>query len=285
MTSAFWNLVLAGGVGRRLREVTGEVPKQFWSMDGRHTMVERTIERVMGLVPLERIATVIGPNQRRYTTRLVSPRALGHVIAQPVDRGTGMAVLLGLTAIRRHADDPIVLITPADHGVGCAAEFRTGVKFAVNAVETGRQQVVLFGVVPTEPASDYGWILPASSLHSSDRLFRSVRAFVEKPPAAEAARLLMAGGLWNTMVIVARASTLLQMFEARYPGLPEAVADLGPLGAGPDPALLASLLPSIDFSHDIVSPTRGLAVYTWPDTLGWSDLGTPERLRRWQQAS
>jgi mannose-1-phosphate guanylyltransferase len=286
MTTAFWNLVLAGGAGRRLQALTGDVPKQFWSPDGRHTMLELTVDRVLGLVPPERIVTVIGPGQGQFTSRLATPRVLGQVVAQQADRGTGIAVLTGLAAILREDEDAVVLITPADHGIGSAAEFRLGVRLAVSAVHAGREQVVLFGVVPSEAACDYGWILPAARGRTDGPAFRRVSSFVEKPPPPEAARLLTAGGLWNTMVVAARARDLVTLFETQYSGIFDAVREFLS-GEGPDPRLarLPFAVPAVDFSRDILTHAKGLAVYTWPDTLDWCDLGTPERLRRWQRAS
>jgi mannose-1-phosphate guanylyltransferase len=277
MKTAFWNLVLAGGAGRRLQALTGDVPKQFWSPDGRHTMLELTVGRVLGLVPPERIVTVIGPGQGQFTSRLATPRVLGQIVAQQADRGTGIAALMGLAAILREDEDAVVLITPADHGIGSAAEFRLGVRLAVSAVHAGREQIVLFGVIPNEATCDYGWILPAA---------RRVSSFVEKPAPPEAARLLTAGGLWNTMVVAARARDLVRLFERQFSGIFDAVREFVS-GEGPDPRLarLPFAVPAVDFSRDILTHAKGLAVYTWPDTLGWCDLGTPERLRRWQRAS
>ena len=40
-------------------------------------------------------------------------------------------------------------------------------------------------------------------------------------------------------------------------------------------------LPPYDFSGDVIGPAAGLSLMVWPATLGWSDLGTPERLRAW----
>jgi len=270
MTPGFWNLVLAGGAGRRLEGVTGGVPKQFWSVDGRRTMVEHTVGRVLGMIPPSRVVTVIGPGQEQHARRLVEARGLGRIVPQRVDRGTGIATLAGLAEILRHEDDPVVLLTPADHGIACVAEYRAGVRRAVAAVSAGRHDVVLFGVVPTEAAPDYGWILPRAS--RVRRAFHPVDAFVEKPPLHEAAALLGAGGLWNTLVVVARARALLALFEARLPGLADTI-----IGRTSPP----EGWPVVDLSGDILTNAAGLAVYVWPDSLGWSDLGTPARLAQW----
>jgi hypothetical protein len=42
-------------------------------------------------------------------------------------------------------------------------------------------------------------------------------------------------------------------------------------------------LPCSDFSRDLLTRVRDMHVFTWPASLGWSDLGTPERLARWTE--
>ena len=40
-------------------------------------------------------------------------------------------------------------------------------------------------------------------------------------------------------------------------------------------------LPVADFSRDLLARASGLQAYVWPATIGWTDLGTPERLGTW----
>jgi len=44
-------------------------------------------------------------------------------------------------------------------------------------------------------------------------------------------------------------------------------------------------LPELDFSRDILGKSREAAVLSWPSRMGWSDLGTPERLRAWLECA
>src|SRR5688500_3661332 len=202
----FWTLLLAGGRGSRLNTVTGGVPKQFWSPDGKHAMVERTLARLGTMAAPSRTVTVIGPDQRQYLGALGSVEALGTVLEQPADRGTGVAVLWGLCEILTRDPRAVVMLTPADHAVDSEPEYREGVRLAVRAVAERWLSPVLFGVTPSRPAPDYGWIVPAASGDAGDqRLFRNVMAFAEKPTGPEAARLMSLGSLWNTMVLVGRA--------------------------------------------------------------------------------
>jgi mannose-1-phosphate guanylyltransferase/mannose-6-phosphate isomerase len=141
---------------------------------------------------------------------------------------------------------------------------------------------VLFGVEPATPNEDYGWITPG--LGSSGRAVRPVMSFVEKPARATARKLMASGALWNTMVVVARAGTLFQLYREHLPGLATVFLEALQLPARERDAFLSlqyPRLPSLDFSQHLLTQARGLETCAWPGAMGWSDLGTPERLRRW----
>ncbi len=72
---------------------------------------------------------------------------------------------------------------------------------------------VLLGLHPDEPDSELGYIVPGE-LDSFGG--RSVARFVEKPELTMAARIVRAGGLWNTFIIAASARALLNLFLPRF---------------------------------------------------------------------
>ena len=276
MLDGLWAVVLAAGAGRRLASLTGGIPKQFWRLDGGPTLLEVTLSRLEPLAPPGRTVIVVDQAHARY----VAMPQPGQIRFQPSDRGTAAGVLFGLLPILALAPDAPVVMTPSDHGVTDARVFRAGIRHA--AAQIGRRSdVIVFGVQPDYAAEDYGWITP--DVGRPGRL-RDVTAFVEKPPASLARRLHGDGALWNTMVIVARASSLLELHRRHVPevarvferalGLPPTIRDGWLRDAYED-------LPVHDFSRDVLTPAADLLAYTWPPSLGWSDLGTPERLRRW----
>jgi mannose-1-phosphate guanylyltransferase len=192
-------------------------------------------------------------------------------------------VLLALTPVLEHSPEAIVAITPSDHGVVDDAAFRRGVLDAVRQVR-GRGDVVLFGVEPVAAHQDYGWI--SVDAESTVRGFRAVTSFVEKPASDVAARLLASGAVWNTMVIVAKARAIRDLYQEWLPDLSKVFARAWRQSASERTAFFASVyptLPSLDFSRDLLGAARGLSAYVWPASMGWSDLGTPDRLAEWHQ--
>lgn len=281
-----WAVLLAGGAGRRLIALSGGVPKQFWAFKDGPTLVEETARRIAPLAPAEQRVTVVDATHERYVESLRYQKALGQIVYQPTDRGTVAGVLLGLTPVLAADPDAIVLITPADHGVVHVDQFHRGILSAVALVRTGGRDVVLFGIEAAAPASDYGWITPRTS--GCVGRFAKVSHFCEKPGAAEAERLYVSGSVWNTMVLVGRAGAIFAECQRHVPNVAAMF-----LAARLEPDSRRSefyaahypALPSSDFSRDVVARASGLALYTWPRRMGWSDLGTPERLREWREGA
>jgi mannose-1-phosphate guanylyltransferase len=226
---------------------------------------------------------VIGPRQGAYLDRVRALETLGTVLEQPADRGTGVAILWGLSHIQAVDPDAIVMVSPADHGIVSVTEYRDGIRVAAHAVATGQEALILFGVSPASPAQDYGWIVPEPAADAVDRrLFRRVYKFAEKPTADEACRLMALGALWNTMVIVGKCADLLGLFRQNYVRVIAEVASAATLRED-EAAERFSAWPQIDLSRDVLSWADNLSTYAWRPVLGWCDLGTEERLREWQR--
>lgn len=286
MARNVWNIVLAGGAGRRLADLTGGIPKQFWPATGGRTLLEETLDRLRPLAPRARTVVIVDRTHEPYVRALGHRHALGHVLFQPSDRGTAAGVLLALMPVLEFAPDAIGVVSPSDHAVSDVPAFQVGLREAIARVRSGEVRGVLFGVEPDNSRESYGWILPARRSRSlRGTPLRAIAAFVEKPAEPVARRLFAAGAVWSTMVLVAPVSTLFDLYHRHLPELTAVLTHAWLLPHGPREAFLASRYPALpvaDFSRDVLEPAEGLALYTWPASIGWSDLGTPERLRQWR---
>jgi mannose-1-phosphate guanylyltransferase len=284
MSAAPWTIVLAAGAGRRLTSVTGGVPKQFWRPGGGGSLLDATLGRLGTLAAPERTTTVVDLSHRAYVHALKNRARLGEVVYQPTDRGTATGVLLPLAGVIESAGDPIVIITPSDHAVEDTTCFRAGLMLAIKRVQAGQSATVLFGVEPLTPSGDFGWITPQASGDLGTSSFSKVAAFVEKPPVDQAARLFVSGAVWNSMVVVARATALFDLYRQHLSYLADFfTAALTVRDEARNDFLHEwyPKLPAADFCRDVLAPARDLCMYTWPVEMGWSDLGTPDRLDDW----
>jgi len=278
-----WAIVLAAGQGRRLAGVTGGIPKQFWRVRGEATLLDLTLDRLSPFAPPARTIVVVDQEHEPYVRAL--ERLSARVLYQPGDRGTAAGVLLAMLPILDRDPEAVVLLSPADHGVASGTDFRTGIGSALRLVRRRRAGIVLFGAEPDGFDAGYGWIRPGHPLRPG--WLRQVEAFVEKPRPELARELQQSRAVWNTMVLVAGATSLLDLFANRQPALTAAlVAAWRVPAAGRDRALAETYarLRGLDFSRDVLTGASGLTVYTWPASMGWSDLGTPERLFAWLEA-
>jgi mannose-1-phosphate guanylyltransferase len=93
------------------------------------------------------------------------------------------------------------------------------VEAAFRAVDARPEKIVLLGVEPTRADPQYGWIEPGEFPTNEREPVRQIRRFWEKPPLPIAHRLMAAGCLWNSFVIVARLSTFWGLFLIAMPEL------------------------------------------------------------------
>lgn len=285
MEGRLWSVVLAAGTGSRLSNRTGGIPKQFWRPRGGPSLLEETLDRLTPICPADRTVIVVGAEQRTYVRKWPAYRRSGRILFQPGNRGTAAGVLFGLLPVLAADPNGVVVVTPSDHGVRDAEVFRTGVLEAIAHAQFPGG-AVLCGVSPSAPRPDYGWITLRPGRRGA--AIHSVASFVEKPDVETAADLLSEGAIWNTMVIVAKAQELLELCRAQVPDVTAMFDHALTLPRRERFAFIEAsyrLLAVADFSRDVLAPSRDLFAYTWPASMGWSDLGTPERLDRWLEPS
>lgn len=280
-----WAVVLAGGDGQRMesfvRRWLGHArPKQYCAFSGRRTMLEHTLDRARSAVSPSRIVTVINSDHRRF---LEGPRRLdvpGRIIEQPRRCDTGPGVLLPLTHVMAQDPEALVAIMPSDHFIHPRKKFSALLNEAYYLAADLPDQVVLMSARPDGAEPDYGWISPGKALPG--RVAMLVERFKEKPQAAEAAELHRRGGLWNTMIMVARVSALWDIARRSQPGMIARFDALRPWMGCAEQAEAVALayrnMESANFSRDIIEPAAERMVALPMDGVHWSDWGRPQRI-------
>lgn len=281
-------IVLAAGEGKRLQgfvqRLRGDtLPKQFVAFGGERSMLEETLVRVQWGVAPDNIVTIVGQHHTAYPeVRRQLDGCPGTVVLQPRNRETGPGVLLPLLHVVKRDPDATVAIFPSDHFVGDDPRFMAHVDRAFAAVSAAPERVAILGVRPDAAESDYGWIQPGGPLDYPARGLCGVERFVEKPDRRVARRLFEAGGLWNTMVLVARAGTLLGMASRLLPELWRQLRTIhGAIGRLDEAQVTRAVyekLQPVTFSHGLLerAPDR-LQLVTVEDVL-WSDWGSEARI-------
>lgn len=243
-------------------------------------MLQHTLARAARLTPPERTVTVISSAHEGWAR----PQLLGHpgqLVCQTINRETGPGVFLPLAYVRARDPHGIVFILPSDHYVRPAERFVAAVRSAGDLAERHPDRLVLTGVVPEGPETEYGYIEPGDALDPIGTV-RRVRHFVEKPSLTDASDAIARGAVWNTMVIAAGVDAL---WRAGTECIPEVMARFGQLVEAIDtpsePAVLESIyqgMPLANFSRDVLERIADRCLVTRLDGVEWSDWGMAERI-------
>ncbi|MGL5859260.1 MAG: mannose-1-phosphate guanylyltransferase [Angustibacter sp.] len=274
----FYAVVPAGGAGTRLWPLSRRSnPKFLHDLTGSgRSLLQGTWDR---LVPLaDRVLVVTGTAHAAAVARQLPELDEDHLLVEPAPRDSAAAI--GLAAAVVHARDPQAVIGSfaADHVIGDPVVFGSAVAEAVAVARCGL--LVTVGIVPTHPATGFGYIRAGERMDvaGAPSALR-VAEFVEKPDASAAARYLANGGYrWNAGMFITRAAVLLDLFDEHRPMLGAGLRRLGAAWDGPDrETVMDEVWPqlekvAIDFAVAEPAAASGRVAMV-PGSFGWDDVG------------
>jgi mannose-1-phosphate guanylyltransferase len=270
-------VILAGGVGSRFWPVsTPGRPKQVLPLAGDSPLIRQTVERVLPLVPAERIRILTGAHLGGPILSAVPELGTGSLLLEPLARGTAPVLAWAAHTLLREDPGAVMISLHADHVIAPAAAFRSLLEEAAQ-LSVRHQRLFTIGARPTRPETGYGYIRPGPPLEA-DRSARAVAAFVEKPDRAAAARYIAEGCLWNTGLFIWPAALLLQELRAHTPEL----AALLPLLDGGDVEGFFQRAPTLTIDVGLLERTDRVAVI--PATFDWDDVGAWDAVGRTRPA-
>lgn len=279
-----WSLVLAGGDGTRLRELTAmlagaPIPKQYCRITGDRSMLEATLARIAPLGPAERTLVIVNRDHLDLASAQLRGVPAENVLVQPCNRDTGPGILWSLLALERRCPGARVAMFPSDHYVANDAAFRACVRRAALLLERLPDKLVLLGIEPDHAAPGYGYVVPSGpQLPGETGPAFHVATFREKPDRALARRILRRGALWNSLVMVFRASRVLELVAALRPEAYHALADAGSDAEAVERHYAAA--PAWNFSSDFLAHVPREMVVVRAEDTGWSDWGTRQSIER-----
>ncbi|HEU5239074.1 MAG TPA: sugar phosphate nucleotidyltransferase [Pyrinomonadaceae bacterium] len=274
-------VVLAGGDGSRLQRLTRKIdgdwrPKQFSKIFGGKSLLAHTRERLRPICADDQVSFVVIKDHERFYRNELADVDASRIVAQPSNRGTGVAIIAALLQLWKSAPEAIVSFFPSDHYFADDAAFRATVQLAIEVSRMHRDCIVLVGAKPQWPEVEYGWIEPGTSMEDGPGPFLfKVNRFLEKPQLAEARRLMETGGLWNTFVTIGHAKTFLKLLKDTVPYAVHEISNAFRQGGA---EIAYRELESIDFSKHVLSQTRRQLLVIRDEVSGWADLGNPRRV-------
>lgn len=283
-------VIMAGGSGTRLwPESRSQRPKQLLPLGGRSSLIQRTIDRLGDLVPLENILISTTEELAPTIADELAFLPRGAVLAEPFPRNTAPCIGLAALFIVRKDPQGTMAVMPADHVIDPAETFVRTLQVAGALVEEDAERLVTFGIPPTYPSPSFGYIERGDPLSGgvitehpefADKVFRVAR-FREKPSIEQARQFLEAGKFsWNAGIFVWKAQTVLDALARHEPEVHERLQAIAEAADSPQFAdTLArefEAMPNISIDYAVMERADHVVVveapFQWDDVGGWRAL-------------
>ena len=225
-------VIMAGGSGTRFWPLSRHLfPKQLLRIGGEHTLIQETMQRVLGCVPAANVLISTNAAQadliRVQLTEWKEDIKNGFIV-EPEGRNTAPAIALAALEVLKRDPDGLMLVVPADHVVTGQRDFEAAVELGAQLAAGG--YLVTFGIKPIRPETGYGYIRPNRKITIGKRgslRGYTVAKFVEKPNVTKASQYLKVGNyFWNSGMFVWRAGTILDEIRLHQPGLSKAMVQI-----------------------------------------------------------
>jgi mannose-1-phosphate guanylyltransferase len=268
--------IMAGGSGERFWPASRTAtPKQLLRILGEQTLLEQTVRRFEGVVPLDRIFVLTNAAQLEATKEAIPFLPAANIIAEPAKRDTAPAAALATAIARGRSEDAIVALFPSDAMVHDASTFRAQVAEAATYV-AGHPSILTFSITPSFPSTGFGY-LELEEGAASKKGVVSVDRFVEKPDVEKAQSFLEGKRHgWNAGMFLWQAGTFLEECRRHQPELERFILEFP---TGDQGAYLAERFPklpkiSVDYAiMELASSVVALiARFDWDDVGSWTAL-------------
>ncbi len=271
-------LILAGGSGERFWPLSRKSrPKQLLSLLSKETMLEATVKRLDGLVPLAQILILTNADQEVAVRECCPDLPRENIVAEPAKRDTAAAIALGAGWIARRAQNATMVVLPADHLIRDSATFQTTLRAAAAAAEqTG--DLVTIGIEPTWACPGFGYIEVGEKVNIVDAppgpAISKVIRFREKPNAELAESFFKQGNFrWNAGMFIWSIQAILSALQRHAPLLGEFVGKLH--GAQEFETVLReefAHLPKVSIDYAVME--KAARVLVVQSTFDWDDVGS-----------
>jgi mannose-1-phosphate guanylyltransferase len=211
----FYPVILAGGRGTRFWPLSRKRrAKQLLALDGKQTMIQQTVSRLLPLAPANRFWVITNQDSQREIARQIPRLIKQQIVAESVGRNTAPAIGLAAFILLKRDPKAVIGMFPSDNVVGDEKRFRQVLERGIE-IAAADENIVVLGIRPTRAETGYGYIETGTP---TEREAFHVRRFTEKPDAERAARFVAAGNyFWNSGMFLWSARTLVNALREHLP--------------------------------------------------------------------
>jgi mannose-1-phosphate guanylyltransferase len=273
-------VIMAGGTGKRLWPLSRKKrPKQVLELLDGQTLLRKCFERLEGIFDLCNILVLTNADYVDVVRENLAELPEENVIAEPAVRDTAGAIGLAATVLQKYDSDATMAVVTADQVLEPLETFQESMQTALSFVDENPQALVTFGIQPTFPSTQLGYIQFGASVScdASQNAVHKIDAFIEKPELEAAKGYFEQGNYaWNSGMFVWRCDTILQHLTQFVPEATEPLQCIQAGWGGPEqPQVLQEWFPQLPkISIDYAVMERADQVYGISLNCRWLDMGS-----------
>tara|TARA_B100000963_G_scaffold328438_1_gene316989 strand:+ start:28952 stop:30397 length:1446 start_codon:yes stop_codon:yes gene_type:complete len=261
-------IIIAGGIGTRLWPMSSKVmPKQFMKVNSQKSLFQETLSRIASKKFEKPIIVTNIEYKELIEIQLAEEDVEADILYEEIQKNTCPAITLALLSIE---EDCSVLVLPADHKFADDDILEKSIDDAHKSI---KENIVIFGIKPTSPSSEYGYIKVRNSEDGIE-----FDSFIEKPTIKVAKQYLSSNEyFWNSGMIFSDKSFLLQKISEHSPDVfnhCSSVSDDLNKTSNSRVILLKDMekCPSISIDYAVLEKTKQLKFFEIESK--WSDMGS-----------
>lgn len=261
----YYAVLLAGGQGTRFWPLSRTLePKQFIQLHKDESLFAQTIKRTISLIPAENIFIAGGELYRHQISEITKDFKIPqeNLFFEPSGKNTAPSIAVTLALIHSKNPSARVAVLPCDHLISNKKRFLELLNQALSLCENN---LVIFGIPPTRPATGYGYIEVTS------KNLQEVKSFREKPDLLTAKKFIKNGNFyWNGGIFVGSAKVFFSEFKLRLPKLYSLIEKVRSIE---DIIKIWNKIEPISFDYGVLEKAQEVKMLK-ASNLGWSDLGS-----------
>jgi len=281
-----YGVILAGGRGERFWPLSRVArPKQLLKLISEKTMLQETIDRILPLIPTERILVVTSEDMVDPILAEVDGLRRENILSEPFGRDTCLAIGLAAEHLRKIDKDAVMVVLSADHIIRPAEKLLEFISIGAQ-IAADDDHLITIGINPTRAETGYGYI----KLGQPYKMFGGisvyeVEAFTEKPKPLVANEYYYGHRhLWNSGMFIWTVESILKAINTCQADIGKNLSDYAPsIGSNSESDARNRLYEASDpISIDFAVLENAENVLTIKGDMIWDDVGSWNALERYK---
>ncbi len=262
-------IILAGGSGSRLWPLSRELyPKQLLKLNSNKSLLERTYERLMGIMDVDNIVAITNAKHISDVRMQLSRYNKDvRILGEPCAKNTAPAIAITTKYLLDFGSDDIIVVLPSDHLINDSRAFSETIEEAAKLAKQG--YIVTLGVKPTYAGIGFGYIKAQEKLEDGYK----VECFKEKPDLKTAQEYFESSDYyWNAGIFIFKASTMMETLKETAPEIYDITQKFNFKVQDDIDYMTFDKYPVISIDYAVMEKAKNIAMVKMKSD--WNDLGS-----------